>query len=210
MTRSQAVARIGKPLVWTIGLMPVVWIVYGLVTNALGAEPVREIQHITGLSALVSLLLSLAVSPIRRMLEFGELIRLRRPIGLFAFFHASLHLATYAVFDQSLDPRLIIEDIVEHPWVLAGFAGWLIMVPLAVTSTTGMIRRLGGARWRLLHRGAYLAALAGALHFLWLVKKDVTEPYIYLAVLGVLLVARVPFRRNAASPTSAAERSTRR
>lgn len=188
----QLVNRVGKPLLWIVGLVPVARIAIGLTSNTLGADPVREIQHITGLAALIALLGSLAISPLRQWTGIAELIRLRRPMGLFAFFHATLHLLTYAVFDQSLDPALIAEDIVKHPWVLAGFTGWVILLPLALTSTAGMIRRLGGARWRLLHKGAYLAALAGALHFLWLVKKDVREPYLYLGILAVLMLLRLP------------------
>ena len=192
MRRAQAVLAVGRTLVWCVGLAPVAWIAYGITNDALGAEPVREMQHVTGLSTLIALLCSLAVTPLRQVSGVAELVRLRRPIGLFAFFHASLHLLTYVVFDQSLDVALIVEDIIEHPWVLAGFTGWLIMVPLAATSTAGMIRRLGGARWRMLHRGVYLAAIAGVLHFLWLVKKDVREPYLYAAILAVLLLARLP------------------
>ncbi len=193
MTRSQAVRRIGKPLLWLAGLVPVGQVAYGIAAGTLGADPVREIQHITGLGALIALLVSLAITPLRRFTGIAELIQLRRPAGLFAFFHASTHLLTYLVFDQSLDPGLIAEDIVKHPWVLAGFTGWLVMVPLAATSTAASIRRLGGRRWRLLHRGAYVAALAGVLHFLWLVKKDVREPYLYLGILALLMVARLPF-----------------
>jgi sulfoxide reductase heme-binding subunit YedZ len=203
MTRADAVRRLALPALWLGGLLPVLQIVRGIVTGDLGADPIRTIELTTGLGGLIMLLVSLAITPVRRATGLAELIRLRKPAGLFAFGLASLHFATYLVFDHSLDPTRVVEDIIEHPWVLAGFTAWLVMVPLAATSSASAIRRLGGRRWRVLHRGAYLAAIGGVLHFLWLVKKDVREPYVYIAVLVLLLALRLPMpgRRTAAEPT---------
>lgn len=178
-------------MLWAIGL-GVAGLAAAELIRQVDADPVRAFQHRTGLGALCFLLGSLAVSPLRQWTGISELIRVRRLAGLWAFALTCLHLLSYIIFDQELDLGLIRADIIEHPWVLAGFAGFLLMLPLAVTSTASAIRRLGGQRWRLLHRAAYLAALAGVLHFLWLVKKDVREPYVYGAVLAVLLLARLP------------------
>jgi sulfoxide reductase heme-binding subunit YedZ len=140
-------------------------------------------------------MLTLAVTPLRRLTGWNELIRIRRLIGLTAFWYACLHLTTYLVFDQSLSPDEILRDIVKHPWVLVGFTAFLCLVPLAITSTTGWVRRLGGKRWQRLHRLVYVAAIAGVLHYFWLVKKDVQAPVAYGAVLLVLLGSRVWFAR---------------
>ncbi|MHB1327448.1 MAG: protein-methionine-sulfoxide reductase heme-binding subunit MsrQ [Gemmatimonadales bacterium] len=191
-----------KPAVWVACLSPAAWLVYGLVRQDLGADPVKTLTHTTGLSALVILLVTLAVTPVRRLLGKPALVRLRRPLGLFAFFYATLHLAIYAVFDHRLSVVEIGADIVEHPWVLVGFLAFLILAVLAVTSPNGMVKRLGGRRWQRLHRLVYVAAGLAVLHFFWLVKQDVSEPLIYAAVLAVLLVSRLALRprRHRSSP----------
>jgi sulfoxide reductase heme-binding subunit YedZ len=148
-------------------------------------------QHVTGDTILTSLLLTLTVTPLRRLTGWNELIRVRRLIGLTAFWYACLHLSTYLIFDQSLDVGEILADIRKHPWVLVGFTGFLCLVPLAITSTNGWIRRLGGKRWARLHRLVYLAAIAGVLHYWWLVKKDLTYPILYGVLLLLLLLPRV-------------------
>ncbi len=189
-----AVRWVLKPAAWVACLAPAAWLVHGLIRQDLGADPVKTLTHTTGLSALVILLVTLAVTPVRRLLGMQALIRLRRPLGLFAFFYATLHLAIYAVFDHRLSVVEIAADIIEHPWVLVGFLAFLILAALAITSPNAMVRRLGGRRWQRLHRLVYLAAGLAVLHFFWLVKKDVSEPLIYAGVLAVLLVSRLLLR----------------
>lgn len=204
MTRARFVTWVLKPVAWWLALGPIVSIGIGLWRSDLGADPVRKMQLVTGLTALVLLLASLAVTPLRRLTGVNDLIRLRRLLGLFAFFYAVVHLSLYVGLDQEFSVSLIAEDIRKHPWVLAGFTGFVLLVPLAATSTAWSIRRLGGARWRVLHRLAYPAALAGCLHFLWLVKRDVREPWVYLAVFAGLMVLRWAPRRRGALPTDPA------
>lgn len=191
MTESQVVRRLLKPAVWVGCLLPAAWLVRGIVQGNLGADPVKTLTHTTGLSALIILLVSLAVTPVRRLLGRGSLVLLRRPLGLFAWFYAVVHFLVYAVFDHQLSVSEISEDIAKHPWVLVGFAALLALTALAVTSPAAMVRRLGGARWQRLHRLVYVAAGLVILHFLWLVKRDRSEPLMYGAVLAVLLLARV-------------------
>lgn len=198
MTRAQVIRWGVKPLVWAVGLGIPAWLTWGAFHDTLGSDPVRTIQEWTGKGTLVGLLLTLAVTPLRRLTGWNDLIRLRRLLGTFAFFLATLHLLTYVVFDQSLSLTMIREDVMEHPWVTAGFAAWLLMLPLAVTSTRGMVRRLGGKRWQRLHQLVYLAAAAGVFHFLWLVKKDTTTPDRFGAVLVLLLLLRLPFGKRRA------------
>lgn len=192
MTRAEGIRRIAKPVIWAVGLGIPAGLTWAAFHGGLGPDPVETIQRWTGKGALVGLLLTLAVSPLRRLTGWNELIRLRRLLGLFAFFLGSLHFLSYLVFDQMLSLPDIGADIVEHPWVLAGFTAWLVLVPLALTSTAGMVRRLGGRRWRRLHQLVYLAATAGVLHFLWLVKKDISTPALFGLVLLGLLAARLP------------------
>lgn len=199
MRRARLVTRVVKPALWIVALGPLVWLVQAAYTENLGAEPVETIQRVTGLSTLISLMVTLAVTPLRRLSGWNELIRTRRPIGLFAFFYASLHAFSYFVFDQALSPGDIAADVAEHPWVTVGFTSWLVLIPLAVTSTNGWIRRLGGRRWNRLHRLVYVAAAGGVLHFLWLVKRDLTQPLVFGAVLaGLFLIRlRVAFMKKA-------------
>lgn len=206
MTRAQGIRRLAKPLVWAVGLGIPAFLTWGAFHDALGNDPVETIQRWTGKGALVGLLLTLAVSPLRRLTGWNELILLRRLLGLFSFFLASLHLLSYVVFDQSLSLAEIRDDVMEHPWVTVGVVAWVAMVPLAATSTAGMVRRLGGARWRRLHLLVYLAAAGGVLHFLWQVKKDTTTPALFGLVLVALLAARLPARRRAQAPAKVAAR----
>ncbi len=194
MTRAQVIRRIVKPVVWAVGLGIPLRLTWGALHDTLGSDPVRTIQEWTGKGTLVGLLLTLSITPLRRLTGWNELVRLRRLLGTFAFFLATLHLLTYVVFDQSLSLARIRDDVMEHPWVTAGFAGWLLMVPLALTSTAGMVRRLGGKRWQRLHQLIYFSAAAGVFHFLWLVKKDVTTPARFGLVLVLLLATRLLFR----------------
>ena len=190
MTRAAVVTRVVKPLLYVTAVLPCAWIVFALATGRVDGDQVKFIQHTTGLTVLVSLFLTLSVTPLRRLTGWNEAIRTRRLIGLTAFWYALLHFLTYVVFDQSLSLADISEDVAKHPWVLVGFASFLMLVPLAVTSTNGWIRRLGGKRWRRLHRLVYPVAAGGVLHFLWLVKKDVRTPVYFAAVLAGLLALR--------------------
>jgi sulfoxide reductase heme-binding subunit YedZ len=188
-------------------ILPLAWLVRGAILGDLGPEPVDTIQRWTGLPALTLLWLSLSVTPLRRLTGLNPLIRLRKPLGLAAFGYAALHLLSYLVFDQELSAAEIGADIVEHPWVLVGFAAFLLLTPLALTSTEGAIRRLGGRRWQQLHRLVYPAAILASLHFLWLVKRDVTLPVTYIAALALLLGARLVWRRaRRATPSASAAR----
>lgn len=187
-----------KAAVWIAALSPLALLVWDGLGGGLGAEPIEEVTHRTGITALVLLLCSLAVTPVRRVTGWNGAVKLRRPLGLFAFFYATLHFLTY-LFDQEFLPEYIVEDVVEHPYVTAGFTAFLLLVPLALTSTQGMIRRLG-RRWQKLHRLVYAAAALAVLHFAWLVKKDLTEPLVYAAVLALLLAFRLPVASGAKKP----------
>lgn len=171
----------------------------------MGADPVKTIQHLTGLSTLVILFVTLSVTPLRRLTGWNELIRVRRLIGLFAFFYAVLHAFSYFVFDQRLSPSGIAADVVEHPWVTVGFTAFVLLIPLALTSTQASIRRLGGRRWRRLHQLIYLSAIGGVLHYLWLVKRDIRPPLTYGVILIGILALRIAVARTSArkAPTRA-------
>jgi methionine sulfoxide reductase heme-binding subunit len=197
VTRVAVVTRVVKPLLYPAAVLPFAWVVLALATGQVDGDQVKFIQHVTGTTVLVSLLVALAVAPLRRLTGWNEVIRTRRLIGLTAFWYALLHFLTYIVFDQSLSPADIAEDVAKHPWVLVGFTSFLLLIPLAVTSTNGWVRRLGGKRWQRLHRLVYAAALGGVLHFLWLVKRDVRTPLYFAAVLAVLFAARIWVARRA-------------
>ena len=186
------VVSIAKPCVFVAALVPFVALAYGLATDNLGANPVEMITHESGEWALRLLLLTLLVTPARRLTGWAALLRLRRMLGLFAFFYVGVHFLTYAVLDAGLDVAYVLEDILERPYITVGFTALCMLVPLAITSTNGMVRRLGGARWRKLHRLVYLASGGAVLHFLWLVKADLTEPLVYAGILATLLAMRLP------------------
>jgi methionine sulfoxide reductase heme-binding subunit len=190
VTRAAVVTRVVKPVLYVTAVVPCAWIIFALATDRVDGDQVKFIQHTTGLTVLVSLFITLSVTPIRRLTGWNEVIRTRRLIGLTAFWYALLHFLTYIVFDQSLSTAEIAEDVGKHPWVLVGFSSFLLLIPLALTSTNGWIRRLGGKRWRQLHSLVYPVAVGGVLHFLWLVKKDVRTPLYFAAVLAVLLTLR--------------------
>jgi sulfoxide reductase heme-binding subunit YedZ len=183
------VARV-KLLVFPAALAPTAWLAWRAAAGGLGANPLEAVTHATGDWTLRFLLATLAITPLRALTGVNALVRFRRMLGLFAFFYGTLHLFTYLWFDQFFSWPDILRDIPKRPFITAGFAAFLLMAPLAATSTAGMIRRLGGARWRALHRLVYAAAVLGVLHFWWLVKADVSEPRAYAVVLGGLLAAR--------------------
>lgn len=182
-----------KPFVFLACLIPALLLGWDAFTGGLGVNPIEDITHRTGDWALRFLLVTLAVTPLRWLAGWNGLVRFRRMIGLFAFFYAVLHFSTYLVFDHFFDLLLIIDDVAERRYVTAGFVGFVLMIPLAVTSTQGWIRRLG-RRWAVLHRLVYASAVAGVVHFLWLVKIDIGEPLIYAVILAILLGARLAHR----------------
>lgn len=182
---------LSKLILFPLALLPfalLLWRGYG---GNLGANPIETITDETGIWILRFLLLTLAITPLRRLTGWNWFLRYRRMAGLFAFFYATLHFATYAWLDQGLDWPFIVADISEHPYVIVGFTGFLLLIPLALTSTRAMMRRLG-RRWQSLHRLAYAVPLLGGLHFLWLVKSDIREPLLYLLLYAMLMAARWP------------------
>lgn len=176
---------------WVAGLLPLLMLVSAGLRDALGANPIEYITRATGDWTLRLLLLTLAVTPLRQLTGWHWLVRLRRMLGLYAFFYACLHLTTYVWLDQFFDWPGMLKDIAKRPFVTLGFAAFVLMLPLAATSTNAMIRRLGGRAWQRLHRAVYAVAVLGVAHYGWLVKKDLTEPILYASVLGTLFVLRL-------------------
>ena len=191
MNREKRVAVI-KTGLFAAALAPFTALVVSGFTDGLGANPVEAITHTTGEWALRLLLATLAITPLRHLTGWVWLTRLRRMVGLFAFFYLVLHFTTYAVLDASLDLAYVVEDVADRLYITAGFAAFVMLVPLAATSTNAMVRRLGPLRWRRLHRLVYAAGICGVLHYLWLVKADLREPLVYAGILAVLLAARLP------------------
>ncbi|HRQ36093.1 MAG TPA: protein-methionine-sulfoxide reductase heme-binding subunit MsrQ [Chiayiivirga sp.] len=183
-----------KILIFALCLLPAGLLAAGWFGHALGANPIEAVQHGTGQWTLRMLLATLAVTPLRRLTGLHWLLRLRRMLGLFAFAWACAHLLAWAWLDLWLDWPAIAADILERPYVTVGFAAFVLLVPLAATSSAGAIRRLGGRRWQALHRSVYAIAILGVVHFWWLVKADVLEPLVYALILAALLGARVGWR----------------
>jgi len=182
-----------KVVVFVLALLPLCRLIYGGFNDALGANPIEKITHNTGYWTLTFLLITLSATPLRRLSGWQWLVRLRRMLGLFAFFYGCLHFLTYLVLDQFFDWESILKDILKRPYITVGFPAFLLMIPLALTSTDAMIRRMGGKQWRLLHRLIYLSAIGGVVHYWWLVKKDLSNPIIFAAVLALLLGLRLLF-----------------
>lgn len=176
-----------KPLVFVLCLVPLVWLLFDLVADRLSANPIDDLTDRTGIWALRLLLVTLTVTPVRQLTGWSSLIGYRRMLGLFAFAYATLHFLTYLVLDQFFAWDEIVKDVAKRPFVTVGFTSLVLLVPLAVTSTRGMIRRLGGRRWQRLHKLVYICALGGVIHYLWLVKLDRNRPLAYGACLLVLL-----------------------
>ena len=192
-----------KAGVLVAGLGPALWLAYGVFTDTLGANPIDVVTDETGTWTLRFLVLTLLVTPLRRWTGWNALVRFRRMLGLFAFFYGSLHFLTYLWLDQFFALDEIAKDIVKRPFITVGFAAFVLMVPLALTSTAGWIRRLGGRGWNLLHRLVYLSAIGGVVHYWWLVKADIARPLRYGVIVGILLLARAIFaynRRHAPAP----------
>ena len=183
-----------KAILFAACLYPFASLIWLGFTGGLGADPVEYIRRATGTWTLDFLIITLSVTPLRRATGWHWLLRLRRMFGLYAFFYAVIHVVTYLWLDQLFDLTAIWRDIVKRPLIAAGFLSFVLMIPLAVTSTDRMVRFLGGKRWQLLHRAVYLIAIAGVIHFWWLVKIDYTRPLIYSIIIGALLLARVVSR----------------
>ncbi len=176
-------------------MLPGAWLASDFLRDRLGANPIEEVVHRLGWWGLVFLMLSLAVTPVRRLTGWNRLVRHRRFVGLVAFGYLTAHFLSYVVLDQFFAWSYILEDIVERPFIMSGFAAWLLLIPLAITSTRRWIRRLG-RRWVKLHRLVYVAGALGVLHFYWKVKADTREPLIFALVLLVLLLLRFPMVRR--------------
>jgi methionine sulfoxide reductase heme-binding subunit len=180
-----------KVVVFLICLGPVFSLTTKVFTGGLGANPVEYLQLSTGEWTLRFLVFTLCITPLRKMLNLPDLIRFRRMLGLFAFFYVCLHFLTYLGPDQSFDLAAMWKDVYKRPFITVGFLGFLLLIPLAITSTAGWIRRLGGKRWQLLHRLVYFAAIAGVIHYTWKVKSDYRGPEFYAVIFGVLLLWRL-------------------
>lgn len=199
-----------KPFVFIAALLPLLLLAFETWRGTLGPDPVAQLEHASGIWALRMLLITLAITPLRTLTGWNVLVRYRRMLGLFAFFYASVHLAIYLVIDLGGFWSQIFAEIAKKPFITVGFLAWLLMLPLAITSTKGMMRRLG-RRWQTLHKLVYAAGALAALHFIWQVKWGESiaaiEPVIYAAIFLVLMLARVPGwiarrRRSAARPLS--------
>jgi len=220
VTSGQAVRLVLKPAAFVAGLGPAGWLVWAIATGNLSPNPLSDITNETGLWTLRFLCITLAVTPLRRLTGWIAVVRFRRMFGLFAFFYGTLHFLTYVVADRfaSLEftdgmvawttlgnlARSVWEDIYKRPYITIGFTAFTCMVPLAATSTAGMVRRLGGKRWQALHRLIYVSAIAGVLHYWWLVKADISSPQRYSLIVGGLLLFRLMWARfRAAAPAAA-------
>lgn len=185
------VLSVTKPMLFLLCLLPLAQLGWDVWHNTLGADPVAQLEHRSGDWSLRLLLATLAITPLRKLSGWNKIIRYRRMLGLFAFFYISVHLSIYLVIDLGGFWSQLLSEIVKRPYITVGFTAWLLLIPLAVTSTKAMMRRLG-RRWQQLHRLVYVAVMLGVLHFLWLVKADKREPAIYLAIFLLLMLWRLP------------------
>jgi len=218
MTRNQQIRWLVKPAVFLASVTPSAWLVWAALHGQLSANPLADVTNETGLWTLRFLSLTLCVTPVRRLAGWNDAIRFRRMVGLFAFYYGTLHLLTYVVADRLAGLEFengivawttardlvatVASDVVKRPFITIGFMAWLCLLPLAITSTAAMIRRLGGRRWQALHRLTYVAASTGVLHYWWLVKADVRRPMVYAVIVGCLLAFRVwRWARAASVPT---------
>lgn len=183
-----------KTAIFVLCLLPSGWLVWRFINDDLGANPIEAAIRFCGRWALIMLMISLAVTPLRLLSGINWLLRLRRMLGLFAFYYASLHLLLFVGVDQFFDWQAIAGEIVDRPFITVGMASFVLLTALAATSNKTMIRRMGGKRWQQLHRFIYPAAAGGVLHYFWLVKKDASQPYFYAACLALLLLLRLNWR----------------
>jgi sulfoxide reductase heme-binding subunit YedZ len=203
MSSTRAVLAL-KVVLWLGALAPAAWLVGGIFRGWLGANPAETLTHVTGMTTLVLLLVTLAVTPARRLTGWNPVIRLRRPLGLFAFAYALTHFTIWFAFYNVFDVGAMVADVRERPYITVGFTAFLFLIPMAVTSTKGWIRRLG-KRWTTLHKGIYVAAMLGVVHFYWLVKADTRLPVTLGACLLSLLILRVPARSKEPTPPTRAQ-----
>lgn len=203
--KTRTKVRLLKVGVWVAGLAPLAWCVAGFFQDWLGANPIETLEHVTGFTTLTILLITLMITPIRRLTGWNPVIQLRRPIGLFAFFYACLHFGTWAGLDQTLVWSWMMEDIAKRPYITVGFTGFVLLIPLAVTSTKGWIRRLG-KKWTAIHRLIYVTAALGVIHYYWSVKADVRIPLLLGAIYVALMAFRLAYwaRKRARSRTRSA------
>jgi sulfoxide reductase heme-binding subunit YedZ len=180
-----------KAAVFAACLLPLVSLAWRALHNALTANPIEFITHATGGWTLRFLLITLGVTPVRKILKLPDLIRFRRMFGLFAFFYGCLHFTTYIWLDKFFDLAEMWKDVSKRPYITVGFTAFALLIPLAITSTAGWIRRLGGRRWQILHRAIYISAVAGVIHYYWLVKSAVIRPLTYGAIVSALLLWRL-------------------
>ena len=184
-----------KPVVFTLCLLPLGWLVFALLTDRLGANPIEELTRDSGEWTLRLLLITLCMTPLRRASGWSWPLRVRRMLGLFAFFYASMHLTTYLWLDQFFDWGEILRDIIKRPFITVGMTAFVLLLPLAVTSTNAMMKRLG-RNWTRLHQLVYVIPALGVLHFWWLVKADVREPLVYAGLLVLLLALRTEYGKS--------------
>jgi methionine sulfoxide reductase heme-binding subunit len=189
--RKSLASKWAKVVVFALSLAPFLWIGWKTYRGELTANPVEFYQHQTGDWTLRFLVFTLCITPLRRIFSLPELIRFRRMLGLFAFFYVSLHFLTYLGPDQSFSFAGMLKDVAKRPFITVGFAAFLLLIPLALTSTAGWIRRLGGKRWQMLHRAVYASAVLGVIHYYWLVKSDIRKPLFYGALVAILLAWRL-------------------
>jgi len=208
--RSLLISKWTKVAVFLLCLVPFGGLVWRIIKSELGANPVEFLQHATGDWTLRFLVFTLCITPFRKLFKLPDLIRFRRMLGLFAFFYVCLHFLTYLGPDQSFDLSAMWKDVAKRPFITVGFAAFVSLIPLAITSTAGWIRRLGGKRWQMLHRSIYFAAVCGVIHYYWLVKSDVRKPLFYGALVAILLLWRLAgwfFQRRSQAPVRAAASS---
>jgi sulfoxide reductase heme-binding subunit YedZ len=189
--RTFLLTKWAKALVFASGLLPLVFLGFRALNGRLTANPVEFLQHFTGDWTLRFLIITLAITPLRKLLNLPELIRFRRMLGLFGFFYVCLHFLTYIGPDQAFNLAGMWKDVEKRRYITVGFAGFVLLIPLAITSTKGWIRRLGGKRWQTLHRAVYISAICGVIHYYWLVKSDVRKPVFYGVLVGALLLWRL-------------------
>jgi methionine sulfoxide reductase heme-binding subunit len=208
--RAILISKWTKVAVFLICLIPFADLLWRFIKGDLGINPVETLQHGTGDWTIRFIVFTLCITPFRKLFKLPDLIRFRRMLGLFAFFYVCLHFLTYLGPDQSFDLAGMWKDVAKRPFITVGFAGFVSLIPLAITSTAGWIRRIGGKRWQMLHRLIYFAAVCGVVHYYWLVKSDVRKPVFYGALVGILLLFRLVdwyFKRRNQAPVRVAASS---